>query len=334
VHAVRTSPTSEGFTGIGLPENDIFYFHPDHLVSTSYITSKNGSISQHVEYIAFGEVLFEEHSGSFSSPYLFNGKELDRETNLSYYGARYLDMKTSLWLSLDKEGENDLSIGGYVYAFNNPVNFIDPDGNWPDPPSWKSIKAYWSYQVNTKIPNDLKKIGRELDNGWRAEKYLKGGKAGGYDFRSDLKRGEDTTGKAKKGKGDRNTQIVDITGIDVLSAYVGLSTGTKTVSKSGKIVDVVSDFAKAAKSVPDGWSLGSDTGTMIDDMINQNKEEKITMKLKHYDVLDIANNKPRAIQIGQHDTLVDASQKNKINEINKRNLKIKEREAAALSITK
>jgi len=119
----------EGFTGIGLPENDIFYFHPDHLGSTSYITSRNGSISQHVEYIAFGEVLFEEHSSSFSSPYLFNGKELDRETNLSYYGARYLDMKTSLWLSLDKEGENDLSVGGYVYSFNNPINFTDPDGN-------------------------------------------------------------------------------------------------------------------------------------------------------------------------------------------------------------
>ncbi|WP_072972108.1 hypothetical protein [Flavobacterium saccharophilum] len=73
-----TVKPDEGFTGIGLPENDIFYFHPDHLGSTSYITTRNGSISQHVEYIAFGEVLFEEHSSSFSSPYLFNGKELDR----------------------------------------------------------------------------------------------------------------------------------------------------------------------------------------------------------------------------------------------------------------
>ena len=63
-----TVKPGEGFTGIGLPENDIFYFHPDHLGSTSYITARNGSISQHVEYIAFGEVLFEEHSSSFSSP--------------------------------------------------------------------------------------------------------------------------------------------------------------------------------------------------------------------------------------------------------------------------
>ncbi|MFB9057517.1 RHS repeat-associated core domain-containing protein [Mariniflexile ostreae] len=63
---------------------------------------------------------------------MFNGKELDRETNLSYYGARYLDMKTSLWLSVDPLAEKMPSFGGYVYAFNNPVRFIDPDGMEPD----------------------------------------------------------------------------------------------------------------------------------------------------------------------------------------------------------
>jgi len=143
-----TVKPGEGFTGIGLPENDIFYFHPDHLGSTSYITTRNGSISQHVEYIAFGEVLFEEHSSSFSSPYLFNGKELDRETNLSYYGARYLDMKTSLWLNMDPlaiynpifeeefyfDGDhnngiyNNKNLNGYAYCYQNPINLIDPNG--------------------------------------------------------------------------------------------------------------------------------------------------------------------------------------------------------------
>ncbi|MEP6931860.1 MAG: RHS repeat-associated core domain-containing protein [Flavobacterium sp.] len=78
--------------------------------------------------MAFGEVLFEEHSSSFSSPYLFNGKELDRETNLSYYGARYLDMKTSLWLTVDPKMEKYPGIGSYVFVANNPINAIDPNG--------------------------------------------------------------------------------------------------------------------------------------------------------------------------------------------------------------
>ncbi|WP_146917284.1 RHS repeat domain-containing protein, partial [Flavobacterium columnare] len=109
-------------------EKDIFYYHSDHLGSTSYISTMNGQLSQHVEYIAFGEVLFEEHSSSFSMPYLFNGKELDRETNLSYYGARYLDMKTSLWLNIDPLAEKYPNISPYAYVANNPVNAIDPDG--------------------------------------------------------------------------------------------------------------------------------------------------------------------------------------------------------------
>nr|WP_256434497.1 RHS repeat-associated core domain-containing protein [Flavobacterium sp. 28A] len=122
-----------------MPENDIFYFHPDHLGSTSYISTRNGSISQHVEYIAFGEILFEEHSSSFSSPYLFNGKELDRETNLSYYGARYLDMKTSLWLNVDPLAEKFIDQSPYSYCFNNPINLIDPTGMGPEDP----VPGFW-----------------------------------------------------------------------------------------------------------------------------------------------------------------------------------------------
>ncbi|WP_165593164.1 RHS repeat domain-containing protein [Flavobacterium psychrophilum] len=114
-----------------MPEKDIFYFHSDHLGSSSYISTLNGQISQHVEYIAFGEVLFEEHSSSFKSPYLFNGKELDRETNLSFYGARYLDMKTSLWLNVDPLAEKFPNQSPYSFCFNNPMHFVDPDGRAP-----------------------------------------------------------------------------------------------------------------------------------------------------------------------------------------------------------
>jgi RHS repeat-associated protein len=163
----ETVQAAEGFTGIGLRENDIFYFHPDHLGSTSYISTRNGSISQHVEYIAFGEVLFEEHSSSFSSPYLFNGKELDRETNLSYYGARYLDMKTSLWLTVDPLAEKMPNYGSYVFAFNNPVKFVDPDGMRPIPLYDKFKK--WSWRIdsgfgarNTGLPG-ASKFHRGLD---------------------------------------------------------------------------------------------------------------------------------------------------------------------------
>ena len=61
-------------------------------------------------------------------PYLFNGKELDSETGLYYYGARYLDSKTSLWLNVDPLAEKYSNISPYAYVANNPIKYIDPDG--------------------------------------------------------------------------------------------------------------------------------------------------------------------------------------------------------------
>ncbi|MDA6070180.1 hypothetical protein NJT12_11180 [Flavobacterium sp. AC] len=172
-----TIKPGEGFTGIGLPEKDIFYFHPDHLGSTSYITAKNGSISQHVEYIAFGEVLFEEHSSSFSSPYLFNGKELDRETNLSYYGARYLDMKTSLWLSVDPLAESTPNWTPYRYCFNNPVNLVDPDGRkeYDDDYTGKLGKGDWLRKdrlKNTDVWKSANKYNLKQNDGYKEYKTI------------------------------------------------------------------------------------------------------------------------------------------------------------------
>ncbi len=54
--------------------------------------------------------------------------ELDQETGLYYYGARYYDPETSIWLSVDPLVEKYPGINPYVYTADNPVKFIDPDG--------------------------------------------------------------------------------------------------------------------------------------------------------------------------------------------------------------
>ena len=144
----QTVKAGYGFVDNGIREKNLYFYHPDHLGSSSYITDREGRITQHTEYIAFGEVLFEEHSTSKTMPYLFNGKELDTETNLTYFGARYLDMKTSLWLNTDPlsgynpiqetehyiDGQhnngvfNPMNHNTYGYTYNNPVIYVDPTG--------------------------------------------------------------------------------------------------------------------------------------------------------------------------------------------------------------
>ena len=61
-------------------------------------------------------------------PYKFNGKEMDAETGLYYYGARYMNPVTSLWYGVDPLAEKYVSTGCYVYCIDNPIRLIDPDG--------------------------------------------------------------------------------------------------------------------------------------------------------------------------------------------------------------
>ena len=107
-----------------------YYIHSDHLGSTSYITDSDGEVSQHVEYVPFGEVFIEELSSSakLNTPFLFNGKELDEETGLYYYGARYYDPRLSLWLSTDPMELKYPNISTYAYCANNPVIAFEPNG--------------------------------------------------------------------------------------------------------------------------------------------------------------------------------------------------------------
>ena len=107
---------------------DIFYYHTDHLGFTSYITDAKANVAQFDAYLPYGELLVDEHSSSEEMPYKFNGKEFDQETGLYYYGARYMNPRTSLWYGVDPLAEKYPEISSYIYCHNNPVKLIDNDG--------------------------------------------------------------------------------------------------------------------------------------------------------------------------------------------------------------
>jgi RHS repeat-associated protein len=129
-------------------EKDIYFYHPDHLGSSSYVTDLNGKLYEHLQYFPFGEGWIEENSNAQRTPYLFTAKELDEETGLYYFGARYYDPRTSVWQSADpilgkylpSGGNasnlsgmggiyNSFNLGLYSYGHLNPLKFVDPDGN-------------------------------------------------------------------------------------------------------------------------------------------------------------------------------------------------------------
>jgi RHS repeat-associated protein len=81
------------------------------------------------EYDPWGKVSRSEGSADPSRG--FNGKELDPESGLYYYGGRYYDPDLARFVSPDPFvtlPTNPQSLNRYSYTINNPVMYIDPSG--------------------------------------------------------------------------------------------------------------------------------------------------------------------------------------------------------------
>jgi len=133
------------------PDDVVYFFHSDHLGSSSVLTDSEGIPYQFLVYLPWGEILGEQKAAPFSTPYQFNGKELDSETGLYNYGARYYDPSLSVWLSVDPLADhpNQVDKTPYAYAWNNPVNLIDPDGRCPKCPEGASLGDTYDWGGST-----------------------------------------------------------------------------------------------------------------------------------------------------------------------------------------
>jgi RHS repeat-associated protein len=135
---------------------ETFYYHSDHLGSTTYVTDEDGNITQYEAYLPYGELLVDEHSSSESMPYKFNGKQLDDETGLYYYGARYMNPVASVWYGVDPLVEKYSNISGFCYVKDNPLKFVDYKGEEPTASEAARMAAH--------VYGDKKNI---LINGWK-----------------------------------------------------------------------------------------------------------------------------------------------------------------------
>lgn len=103
------------------------------------ITHTKGRIMQEDHYYPFGmNINALSSTAPLSKPnqFKYNGKEEqdDFDLNLYDYGARFYDAVLGRWSSIDKESERGPQFSPYNYTFNNPIKYLDPDGNWP----WES----------------------------------------------------------------------------------------------------------------------------------------------------------------------------------------------------
>jgi RHS repeat-associated protein len=157
---IATKYNSEGTANTDAESTRTYYYHSDHLGSAQTVTNHAGAVHERLEYTPYGELWIDWRSDTApedTTPFRFTGQILDPETGLYYFGARYLDPKTSRWLGVDpamaeyvpvapvndeakKHNQNLPGLGGvfnfvnlhvYHYAGNNPVKYVDPDGRSP-----------------------------------------------------------------------------------------------------------------------------------------------------------------------------------------------------------
>jgi len=90
-----------------------------------------GNFIQPNNYYAFG-LTFNSYQRENSTPnqYLYNGKELQDESNLGWleYGARMYMPEIGRWGVVDPLADQYRRWSPYNYAIDNPIRFIDPDG--------------------------------------------------------------------------------------------------------------------------------------------------------------------------------------------------------------
>lgn len=134
---------------------ELNYFLKDHLGSVRVIVDESGSVTERNDYYPFGARHIRSDYAQSANRWKYNGKEIQPTGNPGYldYGARMYDAGIGRWLSVDPRAEDYLSQSPWHFSGNNPLLFVDADG-----------EDYWSTNDPDLIASFLDGFGRYPGN--------------------------------------------------------------------------------------------------------------------------------------------------------------------------
>ena len=144
-----------------------FHFYlKDHQGNVRLVADKDGKVEETNDYYPFGGLM--SNSSASVQPYKYNGKELDKKegVNLYDYGARMYDAALGRWHAVDSLTEKYYSFNPYNYCENNPIRYIDPDGNgWNE--AWPFLKNSFStsFSIGAQAKASAKILGTGVELG-------------------------------------------------------------------------------------------------------------------------------------------------------------------------
>ncbi len=121
-----------------LKDAELIFPLSDQLGSHTTLTNNNGEVIEYLDYAPFGMEVFAQTTAGSRDDRRFLDKELDGETSLHYFGARYYDNGLARFNAVDpllydptqmaRIPIDPQQLNSYAYGRNNPFAFIDPTG--------------------------------------------------------------------------------------------------------------------------------------------------------------------------------------------------------------
>jgi len=248
------------------------YHYKDHLdnVRLSYSDADgNGSIDPSTEiikesnYYPFG-LRHSGYNGNVSSlgnavakRYMFGGKEYQDESiggnYLNWYdiSARNYDPALGRWMNLDPLAEKFVETSPYAYAKNNPIFFVDPNGEEPVPGPFTG--AGWRQSNGTIVVHRITAGQRYALNVYYATSVTFGGGVGTavgvYDSAKIITNPRETT---QTRVGVATQLALDGASSFMLSDAAAQGFGDPYKTASGKMVDNAKNIKNLAKGVKGG----------------------------------------------------------------------------------
>jgi len=156
---------------------NIYYQHTDHLTGQGITTNADGSVVELMDYYPYGTARLDEKTGTLTEQRKFANYEFDSPTGLNYLNQRYYNSQTAKFLSQDQVflamGDNGQiqqltrqklqqllsdpqALNSYAYARNNPLLYVDRDGNFWSP--FNGVNGQWFVSIgnwaNNKAQNN------------------------------------------------------------------------------------------------------------------------------------------------------------------------------------
>ena len=106
------------------------YLH-DRLGNVRQVIDSSGNVANTYTYTPFGQDPNSQFAETVDKPFRFTGQWLDSEIAQYYLRARQYDPQLMRFCSIDPafgRPFNPLTLHGYIYCLNDPLNRVDPDG--------------------------------------------------------------------------------------------------------------------------------------------------------------------------------------------------------------